>query len=232
MAIACRVAGEGGRELVIRRTYAEAVWRAGGLPVHIGPAGASDPIELAEAHAHAFDAYVLTGGDDPDMTEFGKPNHPLITLEHPTRQTYDTALLRALDRDRPRVPVLGVCWGMQIMALLAGADLIQHMPDELESAADHTNDARHPIVPALEHPVIVAGEATSHHHQAMREDAPDRCGSLRVVARAHDGVVEAIDDPTRPFCLGVQWHPERTKEDPLGLDVFRALVRAARDQRN
>lgn len=222
----------GGRELVVRRAYAEAVWRAGGLPVHIGPAGDEDPSQLAEAHARAFNAYVLTGGDDPDMTPFDEPNHPAITLEHPTRQSYDAALLRALERDRPSIPVLGVCWGMQLMALLAGAELIQHMPDEFDSADAHTNDERHPIVPALNHPHIAPGEVTSHHHQAMREDAPGSCGTMRIIARAHDGVVEAIDDPTRALYVGVQWHPERTPKGPLGLDIFRALVRAAIDQRN
>jgi putative glutamine amidotransferase len=202
-------------------TYIRAVTAAGGLPVLLPPV-----LELAYEFARRCDAFVFTGGDDPRTEPFGEPTHPKATPVHPDRQAFEIALLDELLR-RPAAPVLGVCLGMQMMALHAGGALHQHMPDVLPTAEDHRHDATHPIKTVIEpHPVIEPGAVTSHHRQAVR--AP---GRLRVVAVAPDGVIEAIDDPARPFYVGVQWHPERTAFEPLGATIFARLVQAARADR-
>jgi putative glutamine amidotransferase len=144
---------------------------------------------------------------------------------HAQRQEFEIALLAELQR-RPAAPVLGVCLGMQLMALHAGGKLNQHMPDDTPTAEQHRNDAVHDIrlAPgAAAHSLIAPGPVTSHHRQAVRDP-----GKLRIVARAPDGVIEAIDDPARPFYLGVQWHPERTAFEPLGKSIFLRLIQAAR----
>lgn len=220
------------RQAQVRRTYIEAVLRAGGVPVLLPPPSGSDSgaaalqpvslVELARAHLDAVDAIVFTGGDDPDMTRFGLPNHPASTIMHPDRQRYEEALLAALDQRR-RTPALGICLGMQQMSLHAGGAMIPHLPDVLPTAGEHTGDHAHELRPTMDHGVIVAGRGASSHHQAVRD-----AGRLRVVALAHDGTIEAVDDPSRPFYLGVQWHPERTSDPALGARLFEALVAAAR----
>ena len=217
------------RDATQRRTYDSAVIAAGGVPILIPPpaltntSSALDQLrDLARAHIDLLDALILTGGRDPDLTPFGKPNHPASTLLHPDRQAYELALLAELDHRRA-LPTLGICLGMQLMALHAGGDLDPHLPDSTLTADDHTNDHHHSITPVTAHPLIIRGTAASWHHQAVRDP-----GRLRLVARAHDNVIEAVDDPARPFYLGVQWHPERTADPNLGEHLFRALIAAAR----
>lgn len=206
---------------VCAMTYIRAVAEAGGVPMVLPPIP-----ELAHQYVRRCDAFVFTGGDDPRTEPFGHPTHPKATPVAPQRQAFEIALLDELRR-RPAAPVLGVCLGMQMMALHAGGTLNQYMPDDTPTVELHRHDAVHPItiVPAdaKAHGVLVAGQVTSHHRQAVRD-----AGSLRVVAVAPDGVIEAIDDPARAFYLGVQWHPERTAFEPLGNRLFRCLVEAAR----
>lgn len=202
-------------------TYVNAVAAAGGVPVLLPPV-----LEMVHEYARRCDAFVFTGGDDPRTESFGVPTHPAAVPVHPDRQAFEIALLAELQR-RPAAPVLGVCLGMQLMALHAGGTLNQHMPDDVPTAADHRFDATHAIRTVVEpHPVIAPGAVTSHHRQAVRLP-----GSMRIVAVAPDGIIEAIDDPSRPFYLGVQWHPERTAFEPLGAAIFAHLVQAARADR-
>lgn len=220
--------------------YADAVTRAGGLPVLLVP-----DVVHAGACAGLCDGFVLTGGGDPRMEPFGEVTHAAAEPMHERRQAFEVALLRALERDWPHKPVLGICLGMQMMALLAGGRLNQHLPDTLPTAARHRNAA---AVGAMTvagaracHAILVdrvaaaaarvewlAGHAEnsmvdSHHHQAM-----ESAGALSVVARSDDGVIEAVAASTRPFYLGVQWHPERTTCEVLGAQLFQRLVQSAR----
>lgn len=215
------------RDATQRRTYIDAVTAAGGVPVLLPPPGGDDAgvRAVARAHLDLVDAIVLTGGNDPDLTRRGKVNHPASTLMHPHRQRYEEALLALLD-ERRATPALGICLGMQQMSLHAGGDLIQHLPDELPSAGEHTGDHHHAVRPIVAHEVVREGEAASWHHQGVRS-----AGRLRVIAHAHDGLIEAVDDPSRPFYVGVQWHPERTRDAATGARIFEALVAAARSAR-
>lgn len=208
---------------VAAMTYVRAVFEAGGLPVLLPPV-----IESIPDYVHAFDAFVFTGGDDPRTEAFGEPTHPKATPLHPLRQAFELALMEELAR-APRTPALGVCLGMQLMALHAGGRLNQHMPDDVPTSDAHARDSVHPIVPATAEPgakprplVLHAGNVTSHHRQAVRDS-----GRLTVLATAPDGIIEAIGDPGRAFYLGVQWHPERTTDHALGVGIFEQLVRAA-----
>lgn len=197
------------------------VERAGAhaTPVILPPVATDAP-----AHAAACAAFVFSGGDDPRTERYGEPTHPKANPVHPERQAYEEALLRALDdAAHAHKPVLGVCLGMQMMALHRGGSLIQHMPDEVPTHSAHIDNNTHAVAPVVNHPVLrAAATVTSWHRQCVRSP-----GALRIVARALDGVIEAIDDPARPFYLGVQWHPERTKESPLGDAIFEAFVAAA-----
>lgn len=212
--------------------YSQAVERAGGLPVLL-PHFA----ELAAAYVDRLDGLVLTGGADPVMEQFGCATDGRARRIDRGRQAFELALLQQVDRRRTHrigaaanVPVLGVCLGMQLMALHRGATLDQYMPESMGQAEAnlHIDNAEHTLVFEHTDSVLSAsnGKIVSSHRQRIAT-----AGTMRVVARATDGTIEAIDDPDRPFYLGVQWHPERkdsTDDDPLNLGLIRKLIDAAR----
>ena len=216
---------------LVSASYAQAVEAAGGVPVLLAqlPERIDDYLVLC-------DGLILTGGDDPHMEPFGQATDPRATPVSMDRQVFETALLAALAR-QPDKPTLGVCLGMQMMGLIAGGQLEQYLPASMgeAAAAAHWNDRRHalqPTVPVASSPLFTGHEpdtteplesVVSHHRQAITN-----AGRLRVVATAEDGVIEAIDDPSRRFYVGVQWHPERGGPGPLHLGVIRRLVAAAR----
>jgi putative glutamine amidotransferase len=188
------------------------VEEAGGTPVILPclPRSAAD-------YARRCDGVVLSGGDDPIMEHWGVATHPRAKQVHPQRQAFELALLAALD-ERDDKPVLGICLGMQFMGLHRGGGLIQYLADALPTAGVHWPTTSHAITGELGE-----GRVHSHHRQALCDP-----GALRVVARAPDGLIEAVSDERRRFYVGVQWHPERTGSRPLGEGLFRSLVEAAR----
>jgi putative glutamine amidotransferase len=195
--------------VLLPRTYVTAIQRAGGLAVLLAPDRVEDPGEWLSL----VDGLILAGGAD-----YG---------EVPDRDAFEIALGRAaLEAD---LPLLGVCRGMQLMNLARGGTLIEHLPDVL-GHEDHRavpgafgdQDVR--LAPGSL-AARAAGEVVhatkSHHHQGV-----DRIGEgLEVTGWATvDELPEALEDPTRRFALGVQWHPEA---DPTAREIA-ALVEAAR----
>lgn len=200
----------------VTTAYAQAVARAGGTPIILPPIA-----EHARAHLALCDAFVLTGGDDPVTEPFGAPTHRAALRVDPARQSYETLLLRLLADERPSAPVLGVCLGMQMMSLVAGGALNQHLPDTHASHADHW-DRDHEIIPSGD--AMQRGIVHSRHRQAVRDP-----GALAVLATSPDGLIEAVGDSSRPFYLGVQWHPERTVDHALGDALFARLLASVSD---
>lgn len=196
----------------VRATYIDAVIAAGGLPI-ILPADANLRAELIAA----VDGVIMIGGDDVDTRPLGIPLHPQAKVMDAARQVADFALLKQLDAT-PEMPVLGICLGMQLMGIHHGAELIQHLGDQLPDSDRHRNDYQHMVTSALGD-----GLVASSHHQALGSAA-----HLEVIGVSDDGVIEAIRDAARPFYVGVQWHPERTEDKTMGLGVIRRLVDAAR----
>lgn len=210
---------EGKRRIEVGMRYVECVRRAGGVPMVLAPM-----VELIPEQLRLCDGFVITGGKDVRMEAFGGVTHPKAETMHPDRQAYDTALLRAL-RGEARAPTLGVCLGMQMMALEAGGDLEQHLPDVLPTAEEHHGDRRHGVrvMDPWGRLDGAAGRVASWHHQAVKD-----AGVLKVLGRSEDGVIEAIGEAGPRFYVGVQWHPERTEDEAVGQAVFDALVRACR----
>lgn len=197
-------------------SYVRMIERAGGLPIVLPCL-----LDRVDEFLELCEGIVLTGGDDPITTTWGVPMHPKAKPLDPRRQAFELALLAALDR-RDRKPVLGVCLGMQLMGLHSGGTLNQHLPDSLATADVHWEKRTHAIEGELGRGIV-----HSHHRQALSD-----AGALRVVARAPDGVIEAVlrEDRDASY-LGVQWHPERTEDDRLGFALFEQLVNEARRQR-
>ena len=203
----------------VRPAYAQRVAEAGGLPIILAP-----DIQLIDDYRSRCDAFILTGGDDPIMEQWGAPTHPKATKVHPERHAFEIALLEALD-DRPEIPVLGICLGMQYMALRAGGAIDQHLPDSRpEIASRHWGKVEHGVELLNRQSSIVNRQSVlSHHRQAIVDP-----GSLDVCARCvDDDLIEGVCDPQRAFYLGVQWHPERTHDERGGIGLFRALVECA-----
>lgn len=220
-----------------RRTYARVIARSGGIAVYLPPPDSDqDAYAAADAYLDLVDGIVLTGGDDPIMEAFGQQTDPRITPVHPDRQRFELALLeRAHVRD---IPTLGVCLGMQYMALKAGGRFEQWLPDSIgdDAARAHWNDQAHTIQCTAHDGLgsVLGGKNStgvvrSHHRQAVLD-----AGGLRTVARSDDGVVEAIDDPAMRFWAGVQWHPERTPEQGsdtrMSTGIFEALINACKKE--
>jgi putative glutamine amidotransferase len=208
--------------------YCDPIHAAGGLPL-IAPAFI-DPATVEEALA-AVTGVLLIGGPDyhPDAYD-GRPQPPAQLMD---RRRHDADLLLARAALARRLPVLGICGGLQLLVIARGGALIQDIPSDLPTAIPHSaageNVCSHPVA-------VVAGSqlarlvgagpliVNSYHHQAA---LPGRTGGLVVSATAPDGVIEAVEDPTLPFCLGVQWHPERLADQPASRALFAALTAAA-----
>ena len=210
----------------LRTNYAAAIAAAGGVPLAL-----PHHAELAGGMLDAIDALVITGGAfDVDPALYGQADtHATVTLKS-GRTLAERALLDgALARD---MPVLGICGGEQLLAVALGGTLIQHIPDSVADALAHEQpNPRHQpghsvaITPGTRlHSIVGRGEmqVNSSHHQAVLSPG---AGAV-VNARAADGVVEGLEDASRRFCLGVQWHPEFLIDGGDAL-IFAALIQAA-----
>lgn len=197
-------------------TYANAVHNAGAIPVILPPVS-NNPDTIATLLTR-FDAFILSGGDDPKTEPYGVPSHSAITPVLAARQSFETQLINQLN-NHPDIPVLGICLGMQMLALTTGGSLNQHLPDTHDSHADHWKN-NHPIISKNES-ILPSGTSFSAHRQAVADP-----GTYQVLATAPDGVIEAIYDPDAKFRLAIQWHPERTPFAPLGQNLFNRLVEA------
>jgi putative glutamine amidotransferase len=206
-------------KLQLNWNYAQAIHDAGGTPVLIPPM--SEPHDVARI----LDGWVIPGGNDIDAKNFGEENHPSVELIDPTRFNGERSLYKAID---PAMPILGICYGCQFLNVVRGGSLCQHLPDVV-GTFEHTGGATQLYVVDDESKLAsVAGvtevEGKSYHHQAIKEVG----AGLRVVAKAEDETIEAIEATDRPWLIGVQWHPERTLEDDATRRLFRGFVDAAR----
>jgi len=202
-------------------SYSDAIVRAGGVPVLLPPA-TGDP-DAAAAVVERLDGLVITGGADVDPEQYGEAPQELTVVVRPDRDAWELALLTSADA--ANLPTLGVCRGMQVMAVASGGTLDQHTPD-LVGHDDHNpqpgvfGDTE---VTTSDESVLhsILGSTVTvhcHHHQTVRSHP-----GYVATAWATDGTLEAMEFEGSRFCLGVQWHPEAGRDQRL----FDALVRAA-----
>ena len=217
--------------------YIIAVERAGGEAVLLSLTSGA---EALKREAENLDAFVLTGSPaDIDPAHFGAKRHPAAAdADHARERTDFTLLEHALTAGKP---VLAICYGIQSLNIFLGGTLIQDIPTELGAKICHspeedelpdgteTPDAIHEASLDPGRVLALAGsiqaEVNSWHHQAVLE--PGR--NLRITARAPDGVIEAVEwTENSNWVVGVQWHPERMREDSLAQALFGELVTTAR----
>lgn len=215
----------------MREDYVRSVERAGAVPVILPPV---DP-GAAGSLLDRVDGLLLSGGVDVDPALYGQAPHPRLGRVERRRDDFEIALVReALRRD---VPVLGICRGQQVLNVATGGTLVQDIPSTLAKAVDH--DATGPRGRRSHDVAITRGTrlweilgqdvacVNSFHHQSV-----DAVGEgLVVSARCpEDGVVEALEMPSRAFVLAVQWHPESFRDQRGSFQpLFDAHAEACRE---
>jgi putative glutamine amidotransferase len=197
--------------------YVRAVERAGGRAVLVPP-----DADGSEEVLDALDGLIFSGGNDLTPESYGAEADPETNGTNPARDRGELALLTAaLERD---LPVLAICRGVEVLNVVRGGDLVQHLPDvvgheEHRAAVGEFSEHAVQVDPSSRFGEV-RSNVKSHHHQGL-----GRIGEgLREVAWAEDGVVEAVEDPEKPFVVGVLWHPEAGEDQRL----FEQLVEAAR----
>jgi len=205
------------------KVYFEAVTSAGGIAILLPP----QPVDaqIARQVLAGLDGLIITGGKDVDPARYGQAAHPETDEPRPDRDAWEDALLTAAIETE--LPFLGICRGAQLLNVALGGTLLQHLPDVVGSTRYNLGAGEF-----AENEVTVDGSklagliggavvGKSYHHQAI-----DRLGDgLVVTARSDDGTIQAVELPSVPFGVAVQWHPEQDADD---IRLFEGLVEAAR----
>lgn len=218
--------GEGKQE--VNAPYIKSIIQAGGIPVCIPHIR-----EGIDEVLTRLNGLLLIGGGDMNPASYGENPHPQTGAIVTERDESDLELMKQALKQN--LPVLAICRGLQVLNVAFGGTLYQDIPSEVEGAVQHTQkSARYEKV----HPItvkegtklfsITGGEIMTNtfHHQSAKELGR----GLIVSARAHDGIIEAIEHPEYAFCLGVQWHPEETAVygDGVSVKLFEAFIQACR----
>jgi putative glutamine amidotransferase len=211
----------------LRQNYCSAVREAGGVPIVLP----HEP-SLVATYANMIDGLLVSGGAfDVDPALFGaSERHETVSLKE-GRTDFELGITKAmLTADKP---ILGICGGQQLLAVVLGGTLIQHIPAEVKAPLAHEqpnprNEPGHDVTiceGTLLHKIggAMRTQVNSAHHQAVKS-VPK---SVTVNALAPDGVIEGIEDPARKFVVGVQWHPE-FHISPVDQKLFKAFIDACR----
>jgi putative glutamine amidotransferase len=213
--------------------YRQAILHVGGEPRVV------DASMSVDDALTGVDGLLLTGGEDVAPAKYGEAPHPAVVDDDPGRDDFEIALIAAA-RAR-RLPIFAICRGVQVLNVACGGTLVQDIPSQLPGSLEHSL----PIPPnqsySLAHDVWLEKDSllsklmgerlsdadtcavNSRHHQAVKDVAQ----GFRVCATAPDGVIEAIEDPSVPFCLGVQWHPENFFRTGEFRPLFEGFLEAA-----
>lgn len=214
----------------VNQPYLSRVSEAGGACLLIHDAPDEDIVALLDL----CDGLLVTGGPDVDPRAYGSQPHAKLGAVSPRRDHLDRIAVQCA-LERPDLPILGICRGIQAMNVIGGGSLLQDVESHVDGALKHNQKApgwfgTHDIELAegsLLAGIVGAGRLSvnSYHHQAVDTVAP----GFEVVARSEDGVVEAVERPGAAFCLGLQFHPEiMADRDERLMAIFTAFVDACR----
>lgn len=210
-------------EYVVRRNYADTVLRYGGLPLILPYA------DDVAAYLETIDGLLVTGGlFDIDPALYGQDVRQSCVMK-PLRTAFEKALIEGALKSG--IPVLGICNGMQLLAVCLGGELVQDIPSQVPGALEHkpeqsANRVQHEISIARQPrclPAVAPGRywVNSVHHQAVQPSM-----AYRPIALAGDGVIEAIEAIDHGFAVGVQWHPEYAASE-ADAPIWRSFIEAA-----
>jgi len=224
------------REMALGMPYLRGLEAAGALPMVIPPMDE----EAIEPLLDRLDGLCLSGGPDLDPATYGADPHDELGPTEPDLDRFELAIARRADARE--MPILAICRGTQALNIVRGGVLHQHLP-ELSEEIPHrqTSPGTEPshqievepgskLAAALGYDGLAVADGldvNSFHHQAI-----DRLGEgLKVTARAPDGTIEAVEDPSRDFLVGVQWHAETLVHRPYEANLFRRFVAACEADR-
>jgi putative glutamine amidotransferase len=197
-------------------TYVQQVIDAGGAPILLPP----EPSTVRDVMARV-DGLLLTGGPDVDPARYGAERDP--ATQRPRESRDESELLALATAQEMGIPVLAICRGLQLLNVARGGTLHQHLPEHAPKVPGTYDTNKIRITPGTRLAAALGEDATvlCAHHQAI-----DRAGQgLDVVAWSPDGVIEGVEDPSGPFLVGIQPHPEELSES---LPLFEAFVAACR----
>jgi putative glutamine amidotransferase len=198
-----------------------------------------EPSAGVESALAGLDGLMLTGGGDVDPIQYGEAPHPAYDPAEPGRDSFEIALVT--EARQRKLPIFAICRGVQVLNVACGGTLVQDIPSQVPGALSHRLAVPPHQPTELAHEVWIdkdtqlarlmrerlsdtdACEVNSRHHQAVRQVAP----GFVVSATAPDGVIEGIEDPGLPFCLGVQWHPENFFRTGEFRSLFEGFLEAA-----
>jgi putative glutamine amidotransferase len=212
---------------MVQQSYTNAILQAGGIPVLIPSSLAEN--EWQELFTH-LDGILFPGGADIAIERFGGSAHPAVYGVDEARDAIELGLA-SLAAESGK-PFMGICRGCQVVNVALGGTLYTHIPDQHPNALMHNNEdfsfLAHPVRieegsslgKILGEPIL---KVNSLHHQGIKEVAP----SLKAVAFAPDGLIEAVELPEHPFAFAVQWHPEWLIDQQPIQRLFTAFVEAA-----
>ena len=212
--------------------YAQSIVKAGGIPIVIPPIG-----EGARDLLQRLDGIIFSGGGDIDPAQYGgNENHSSLQRPDKPRDSFEITLIKQAVAIET-LPILGICRGVQMLNVALGGTLIEHLPDHIDEDIHRGSDGlwtkhdvsvnpRSKLARIMQAKIV---HTQSGHHQALNKIAP----SLKVVATSNDGVVEAVEHCSHPWCIGVQWHPETTALNDVSQQrLFEALVLEAKGNLN
>lgn len=207
-----------GKYLRLRRNYGEALSKAGGMPVFL------PPLLNTVSYAEIIHALLIPGGRDINPSYYHEEMLPQVKPIPLELSDFEISLLRAVIKLNK--PVLGICYGMQLINVAFGGTLYQDINLQLLSDIDHRKGYH--TIAIQESRFLNKGEfsVNSAHHQAIKELGIGLAG----FAFSSDNLVEAFYAKDYPFLLGVQWHPERLLKDSLSSELFHLFIEAARSK--
>jgi putative glutamine amidotransferase len=206
-----------GEHLKMKYHYADVITKAGANPVLIPPS------PYPKDYAKNINGLIIPGGADLDPRYYQETSLPTVKPIPKKRSDFEISLLKEVMKLRK--PVIGICYGMQLINVALGGTLYQDIDSQLSVEINHKKGYH--IIVIAENRFLRKGRfsVNSTHHQAVK-----KLGSgLKAFAFSADNIVEAFYHDKLPYLVGVQWHPERLPDNKLSLMLFNSFVKASID---